>query len=261
MIYYRSKKTIKIAEIWYNSQEKLEEKKADVFKYKFVEAKQQNSALLEERFTILINLKEDIDTLFSHIGKNTRYKINRAKERDGVNCGVFFALNEQDKDKIAHYIEYFNGFSASKKRSSLTFSDLRQFYDQGTLCIRHVVNEDASVTYTMHAYIVSDGRARLHQSSSHFRNNDDSEARNLIGRANRYLHWDDILYFKNMGLDYYDFGGWYGGQTDTEKLAINQFKEAFGGEKTQEYTYTVPVSLSGKIAVFFQNLRKTKKSI
>jgi hypothetical protein len=156
-------------------------------------------------------------------------------------------------------MDYFNEFTASKNRSSVTYSDLRQFYEAGTLCVRYVTAQDKSIVHTMHAYIVSDRRARLHQSSSHFRNSSDSEFRNLVGRANRYLHWDDMLYFKNMGLEYYDFGGWYGGQSNTEKLAINQFKESFGGEKQPEYTYTVPVTLPGKAAVFFQKLIKPKK--
>jgi lipid II:glycine glycyltransferase (peptidoglycan interpeptide bridge formation enzyme) len=111
----------------------------------------------------------------------------------------------------------------------------------------------------MHACVVSDGRARMHQSSSHFRSSDDSELRRLIGRANRYLQWDDILYFKNMGLDYYDFGGWYGGGSDTEKLAINQFKESFGGEKQKEFTYMAPLTLRGRIAVFLWQLVKRQK--
>jgi hypothetical protein len=158
-------------------------------------------------------------------------------------------------------MNYFNEFTASKNRSAVTYSDLRQFYDAGTLCIRYAASQDKSVIYTMHAYIVSDKRARLHQSSSHFRSSSDSEFKNLVGRANRYLHWDDILYFKNMGLDYYDFGGWYGGQSDTEKLAINQFKESFGGERQQEYTYVVPISILGKLAVFLQKIHKPKKRI
>ena len=65
-----------------------------------------------------------------------------------------------------------------------------------------------------------------------------------------------MLYFKNMGLAYYDLGGWYGGNTDKEKLAINEFKEAFGGEKTREYTYLLPLTLFGKAASCLSGLLK-----
>jgi lipid II:glycine glycyltransferase (peptidoglycan interpeptide bridge formation enzyme) len=101
-----------------------------------------------------------------------------------------------------------------------------------------------------------DTRARLFYSASHFRKSEDSELRNLIGRANRLLHWEDIRFFKEMGLSCYDFGGWYGGREDVEKLAINQFKESFGGEKQREYTYIVPVTAIGKIAAFFHSIVK-----
>jgi lipid II:glycine glycyltransferase (peptidoglycan interpeptide bridge formation enzyme) len=258
MIYSRRKNLITICEIWYALQQSPE-KKSDIVKYKFVPEKPEKAAFVEDLFTIEIDLKKEKEAIFSGIGKNTRYKINRAKERDAVTCGTFLELHEKNDEKLEKYMGYFNEFTATKNRSAITFSDLEQFYEAGALCIRYAASQDESLVYTMHAYIVSDGRARLHQSSSHFRSSDDSEFRNLIGRANRYLHWDDILYFKNLGLEYYDLGGWYGGRTDKEKIAINEFKESFGGEKRVEYTYIVPLSHLGKAAVFLQTILKARK--
>lgn len=59
--------------------------------------------------------------------------------------------------------------------------------------------------------------------------------RNLIGRANRFHHWQDMLRFKQAGIRVYDFGGWYQGTTDTEKLGINRFKAEFGGTVVTNY--------------------------
>jgi lipid II:glycine glycyltransferase (peptidoglycan interpeptide bridge formation enzyme) len=258
MIYSRKKKNVNILEVWYNLQENPE-KMIDIIKYRFVPKVYDKVFFLENLFTILIDLKNDKDELFGQIGKNTRYKINRAKDRDDIECTTFLQVNEKNDEKLRRYIDYFNEFTATKRRSSIDYPDLEPFYNAGTLCLRYAASRDGSMIYTMHAYVVSDGRARLHQSSSHFRNSDDSEFRNFIGRANRYLHWDDILYFKNMGLEYYDFGGWYGGQSDMEKLAINQFKESFGGEKQQEFTYIVPLTLRGRVAVFLQRLVKKQR--
>jgi lipid II:glycine glycyltransferase (peptidoglycan interpeptide bridge formation enzyme) len=255
MIYYRTKNCIRIAEVWYNPFEKRE-KKCDVLKFKFVPEKQEGAELVEELFTLVLDLKSETETLFAHIKKNTRYEINRARERDNVQCGTFFDLKEKDRGKIERYIDYFNGFSRQKNRSPISFSDLKQFYDQGTLCIRHVTGRESSEVFTQHAYVVTDNRARLFQSSSHFRGSDDPEAKKLSARANRCLHWDDVVYFKNMGLGHYDFGGWYGGEEDREKLAINVFKEAFGGGKQREYSYMVPVTPMGKIALGFQKIMK-----
>jgi lipid II:glycine glycyltransferase (peptidoglycan interpeptide bridge formation enzyme) len=260
MIYYRKRSALSIAEVWYDVSQ-FPQGKADVIKYKFVQKAVNKTARVEELYTLLIDLNEEEDVLFSRIGKNTCYKINRARKRDNIECLTFFGQGEKERGKIDQYIGYFNQFTAAKKRTPIAFSDLEQFYDKSTLCIRAACGGgDKSAIYAMHAYIISDNRARLHQSSSHYRNSEDSEWRNRIGRANRFLHWDDMLYFKTMGLEYYDFGGWYGGNTDKEKLAINGFKEAFGGTKEREYSYTVPVSPLGSIAVFAQGiLKKTKK--
>jgi hypothetical protein len=257
MIYYRKKNGIRIAEIWYDRGGEPE-KKSDVIKYKFAEEVREGAALREDLFTLLLDLGEDEKALHAYIGKSAKNEINRARERDGVRCGVFLELNEKSAEKLNQYIDYFNAFAASKNRSAISFSDLGQFYEAGTLCIRRALSREGSPVLAMHAYIVGDNRARLLQSASHFRESFDPEERKLIGRANRLLHWEDILYFKAMGLGWYDFGGWYGGETDREKLAINQFKETFGGKKRREYSYLLPVSGAGKIALAIQRILKRK---
>jgi lipid II:glycine glycyltransferase (peptidoglycan interpeptide bridge formation enzyme) len=259
MIYYRKRLALSIAEVWYDVSQ-FPSGKADVIKYKFVQETVNETVQIEELYTLLIDLTEEEDVLFSRIGKNTCYKINRARKRDNIECLIFLGQDEKNREKTDQYIDYFNQFAAAKKRDPIAFSDLEQFYDKGALCIRMACGGgDKSAIYAMHAYVISDNRARLHQSSSHYRNSEDSEWRNCIGRANRFLHWDDMLYFKTMGLGYYDFGGWYGGNTDKEKLAINEFKEAFGGIKEHEYSYTVPVSPIGRIAVCAQSILKKPK--
>jgi hypothetical protein len=256
MIYYRKKNGIRIAEIWYGKDGEPE-KKSDVLKYKFVEEPREGAVLKEDLFTLLLDLGEDEKILHSHIGKSAKNEINRARERDGVHCEVFLKLNEKSGGKLDQYIDYFNAFAASKNRSAIAFSDLSQFYEAGTLCIRRAQDREGPAL-AMHAYIVGDNRARLLQSASHFRGSSDPEERKLIGRANRLLHWEDILYFKAMGLGYYDFGGWYGGETDREKIAINQFKETFGGRKRREYSYMLPLSGAGKIALTIQRMLKRR---
>jgi hypothetical protein len=255
MIYYRRKNLTNIAEIWYNVSERPQTK-VDIKRYKFVTKKTNEAASFEELYTILIDLSKSDMELFGLIRKNTRYEINRAREKDNIKCLAFFEKNEKDMEKIHQYINFYNAFAKTKNRSSIKFSDIKQFYDNETFCIRYALKEDASEILTMHAYVISDNTARLHQSSSLFRSHQDSEYKNLVARANRLLHWDDILYFKDKGLALYDLGGWYGGQILKEQLLINQFKESFGGEKKREYSYIVPVSMQGKIAVGFRSMFK-----
>jgi lipid II:glycine glycyltransferase (peptidoglycan interpeptide bridge formation enzyme) len=258
MIYYKKKQLLSLAEIWYNYHE-LPAKKVDAFRYKFVTEDKIGASSYEELFTLLIDLTKEEGELFNRIKKNTRYEINRAQKKDGIACTVFYEYGDYNIDLIDKYINYYNRFAESKDRTKITRSDLEQFVDNKNLCVTCANSADESIL-TMHAYIVSDNTARLHHSSSLFHNSDDPEYRNLVARANRLLHWNDILYFKRVGLKWYDFGGWYGGEKTTgtykEQLRINQFKESFGGEKKQEYSYIVPVTLLGKIAVFYRSLKK-----
>lgn len=98
-----------------------------------------------------------------------------------------------------------------------------------------------------HAYYVGQSRARLLHSASLFREASDSAFRTLVGRANRYQHWRDMLKLKADGLTTYDMGGWYAGSEDEAKLSINKFKEGFGGETVVEYHCEEAVSLKGKL--------------
>jgi lipid II:glycine glycyltransferase (peptidoglycan interpeptide bridge formation enzyme) len=137
--------------------------------------------------------------------------------------------------------------------------DLIQFVEQKNLCLRYASKNNE--IETMHAYVISDNTARLHQSSSLFRTSDNPEYRNMIARANRLLHWDDILYFKNLGLKWYDLGGWYGGNTNKEQLAINIFKESFGGSQKEEYSYIIPITFFGKFSVGIHSFIKLCQTI
>ena len=76
--------------------------------------------------------------------------------------------------------------------------------------------------------------ARLVHSASWFRAADKAQQA-VNSRANRYLHWMDMLRLRELGFASYDLGGWYSGQEDVEKLNINRFKEGFGGRVVPQY--------------------------
>ena len=68
-----------------------------------------------------------------------------------------------------------------------------------------------------------------------------------IGRANRFQHWQDIQRFKAEGVSIYDFGGWYEGDRDQERLRINKFKEEFGGEIVKNYICERALTAKAKV--------------
>jgi hypothetical protein len=251
MIYYRKKNCTKIAEIWYNFSEKPD-KPVDIYRYKFILKNNPKAASYEKLFTLLIDLTKDENAIFAEIKKNTRYEINRANNKDGIKTRTLLCADDSNLGKINTYISFFNQFAGSKGRSTINYHDLKPFVEEKKLCIRYALKDDEILT--MHAYVISDNTARLHQSSSLFRNSDNPEYRTMTARANRFLHWDDILYFKGRGLHWYDLGGWYGGDENKEQLAINIFKESFGGQLKEEYSYIIPITMKGKLAVFFHTI-------
>jgi lipid II:glycine glycyltransferase (peptidoglycan interpeptide bridge formation enzyme) len=87
----------------------------------------------------------------------------------------------------------------------------------------------------------------LFYSASLFRKVDSSTVRNKIGRANRYLHWQDMQRFKSEGISTYDFGGWYQGESDQQRLSINKFKEEFGGQIVKNYICERALTSKAKI--------------
>ncbi|MNI71773.1 hypothetical protein D3C73_1276650 [compost metagenome] len=96
-----------------------------------------------------------------------------------------------------------------------------------------------NVDIVMHSYVIDkhSKRARLLHSSSLFRNEDGTNIRAIIGRANRLLHFADIQYFKEMGFVTYDLGGYATDIQDQALANINQFKSSFGGQLKKENDY------------------------
>ena len=52
---------------------------------------------------------------------------------------------------------------------------------------------------------------------------------------------------KSAGISTYDFGGWYDGTTDQERLSINKFKEQFGGQVVKNYICEQALTLKGAL--------------
>lgn len=182
----------------------------------------------EKKFvTLITDLTKSEEEIFSQIAKNTKYEIRRA-EKEGVKTG----FSSAEEFRI-----FFNNFAAVKglkKLSKLNTAAYAPF-------LTATKAELNSKTLAMHAYLVDkeNSRARLLYSATVNRNLQNSDL-NCIGRANRFLHWQDILYFKNIGLKKYDWGGIADNPDNPETKGIDAFKEAFGGIPITENTYESP---------------------
>lgn len=183
--------------------------------------------------TKIVSLRNNEGSLFNALSSNTRYKIRRA-EREGIE--VSHTCNPSH-DEITKFRDFFNSFADLKGRPHCNTDKLAGLRDASSLIFTYAANDQRS-RLVAHAYIADKnlGRLRLLYSASLFRSTQNTQERNYIGRANRFLHWQDMLMAKNVGFYLYDLGGFPINHSDPEKNAIARFKNEFGGELVTEYS-------------------------
>lgn len=200
------------------------------------------------RFTTsVIDLAQPAGILFSRLSSGARYKIRRA-EREGMTV----AYDHAPRDTTVHeFATFFDEFACNKGVSRCNIKKLLALCERRALMITRTQHHSGRCL-VMHAYVADyqATRIRLLYSASHFRKTTDTEERNLIGRANRLLHWSTIQHAKDSGFTRYDLGGMPIESTDAAKSAIARFKSEFGGSHITEYNgytsrnpflrYTIP---------------------
>lgn len=190
--------------------------------------------------TLTINLLLPEAQLLEGLNRDTKYKVRRAAGKDLVEC-IHEAGAGDDVCRAFH--AFYEAFAVAKGLDRLPMEQLLARARGGTLRFSRAVHAGATVVW--HVHVMGPHSASLLHSASLFRQLDDNEARAVIGRANRLLHWRDMLAFKAEGKRLYDFGGWYAGHEDAELLRINQFKEGFGGQRTDQVNAGLALSWRG----------------
>ncbi len=204
--------------------------------------------------TSLIDLTIDVDSIFNRIKKNVAYEIRRAKNKDLVAIRILDA--EKDEDR-AVFIKFYDRFAASKGLAPSNKEKLKQLAkENGLLMSVSIVEQNRNNWLSAHAYICDGNRARLLYSGSDISMHDTKD-RQLIGRANKNMHWHMIQFFKENNYKEYDFGG-LGSQEEVKNIA--EFKLSFGGREVLEYNFLKGISIKGMIAIsVFKLLTKFKK--
>lgn len=202
------------------------------------------------KHTLHIDLSKDEDTLFSEIHDHTKRELMRAKKD---NLKYIFNENPTMED-MREFSQFYNSFAKTKGLVEIHPEEYRSLLDVKSFIITQMLDSSGN-TCCYHTYIIDMHRARTQHSCSHFRDTQDKAYRALVGRANRLLHWMDILEFKKRGYSIYDFGG-LALKDDPVLANIDRFKKGFGGTIVDEYDFYQPRTLIGKLL-----LAITKKEV
>lgn len=242
MRYFVKGKFLKTLNVWFEGNKVDGSVDADVIHYYGVRDVRKDSDCVKEQKTLITSLKDTEDDIFSGFANNTRNEIRRA-EREKVHF-EYYGTDELNKHQeiLSGFIDMYKEMYSEKGIVvRIDESEMAPIVSQGGLLITRAVYGDQILVY--HAYVLDKNNARLLYSCSNFRIND-KETQKIIGRANRFLHWKDMVFLKNRGIGSYDWGG----VSSFEKPnGIDKFKISFNGEKVIYYNLTDIISLKAKI--------------
>ena len=196
--------------------------------------------------TLITNLSESEEEIKQHFSKSCKYKVNRAARED-VSCQIIDSEYISDEE-IADFCDFFSTFWESK---GSTLSDkeklkqeLQEYREKKALTIAYALVNGEKAIY--HTHIGDDDTIRLLHSASLYRLQKDEEGntKNLIGMANRLLHFEEMKHFKEMAKTRYDWGG--AGHAE-DVIHITEFKESFGGTPAEYCNFEQVNGLMAKL--------------
>ncbi len=242
---------IKVIEIWFDDDINFDIPNADII-VSYSRSRPFNPKRWLYSYTILINLAISSKILLENMDTMTVRQIRRAETNDGTECVYYRNPTPQN---IKEFVTFYNDFATAFGLSTATFQRLALFDRYGLLGLSEAKSKGKSLVW--HAYLThrQHGRAMALLSASGRRWNQNKTTCNLISRANRLLHFQDMVSLKEQGYRFYDFGGWYSGTEDRKLLQINSFKERFGGSIVYGYDSEEPLNLRGRLYLAYCPLR------
>ena len=190
--------------------------------------------------TLVTDLTQDESELFRNFSSTTRYEINRAENKDTLNAIVLPPTSEM----VAAFLVFYDAFAQQKALPGAYRRELFAANAARQLVLTRASYADDALVW--HAYILWRSSAVLLYSASQFRDRSSAQ-RALVGRANRWLHWKDILHLKRLGIRQYDWGGIFDDESSVDRAGVNGFKRDFGGARVEAYNCTVPLTVKGRI--------------
>jgi hypothetical protein len=198
--------------------------------YKQVDFKVKSSFFFYEKlfYTLYSNLNIPKEEIIKKFSSTIRNEINRSEKE-----GCIFNSSESK----ANFISIYNDFAKQRGIAGLTIEKLSEL--NGNL--RLTSASMSGMITAVHSYLVDNDLKRvrlLHSGTQRFSEELD---RNMIARSNKFLHYMDLIQFKQEGFLVYDWGGIAIDTHDLGLKGINKFKESFGGELIKQKDIYSPI--------------------
>ena len=198
-----------------------------------------------EGTTLVIDLTQDLDTIWKNMSYGNCRKPIRRAERAGVKIQV--NQNLQEFGKIYQSFWRKKVYQEARVRP--------EFIKYGTLFTAEIGGEVLAGHYFLEddTYIRSiiTGSKRLEV---------DKEKATMIGNTNKLILWEAIKYAKEKGIKEFDLGGVYTGEDKNDpRYTIRQFKQSFGGTLVTRYHYEKVYSKAYKLLRYPYRLMKGQR--
>lgn len=207
------------------------------------------------RYTLITDIDLPSEAIFSSFASKTlRYDI-RKNENENVSFKVFNSQELKHNQKILELFQdcYREMFKEKGMSSVLNPKVLERYIDADALFLTVAFCENSPTVF--HSYVDYENGVRLWHSCSLFR--EDKETASLIGRTNKRLHYEDMVFFSKIGKKEYDWGGVF--SLESNDNGIDRFKKSFGGKGICIFSDTYGISFKGKMFVFFSKLKRRFK--
>ncbi|HYL00581.1 MAG TPA: GNAT family N-acetyltransferase [Steroidobacteraceae bacterium] len=218
----------------------------DILVYRY-----RSTPIADARNSPLHSLRTDLtppgEAILARFDETCRRQIRRAGREDALR----YEMSAEPAADLAEFIDFYDVFARQK---GLWLADrhwLTRAAEARQLALSRVVRNGETLVW--HAHLCAGRTAQLAHSASWFRGAD-GDHRSLVARANRWLHWQDMLAFKAAGLLHYDWGGMFAQESTPERAGINRFKRAFGGTPVLAYECSIPVTLRGRMWLTLRGL-------
>ncbi len=190
--------------------------------------------------TLIIDLNQSVEKIRKNIRNNYIHRINQAVKKHHIKIKF---INKPSISKYDNFIKIYNKDAIKKGYANINRNDYLKL--RNNILISYAIYDSRIICG--HLYIYDE--IRIRQSNSFILNSLNSESiRNISSKANKYLHYSDILYAKEHNFKVFDLGGVFNLDPITKGVTI--FKLGFSNKVEKSCGFIFGKTLKGKLIIF-----------